>query len=154
MRYNPTYDRLNVLFSSYFLRRLDALLLAVLSDGAAYASIRSLRPPRCRCAQNDVARAGRGWDTSSHPDAVKLLYAQQQLVDPVGLLLSLCAIGCLAFLYLLVDEFVPGGRAAGMGPSLALDLDRGPLTVFAPSLKLIALSTGRSLSQLLPRTAA
>jgi hypothetical protein len=117
-----------------WLRRIDALLLAALLiaririDTLAEAAVLPLR-------QSDVAR---------HPilghllslDAMKLL-AQQQLVDPVGLLLIVFALGCW-LLYLLADEFLDDGRPR-YWTKLALIWAIVLLTVFAPSLKLVLL---------------
>lgn len=118
-------------------RRLDALLLAVLLlaririDSLAEAAVLPLR-------QNDVAR---------HPllghllsaEAMKLL-AQQQLVDPIGLLLIVLAVGCLVC-YLLVCEFVAGERLR-YRVKLILLWAIILLTIFAPSLKLTLLRQG------------
>ena len=100
-------------------------------DTLAEAAVLPLR-------QNDVAR--HPW--LGHllpPDAVKLL-AQQQLVDPVGLLLIVGAIGCL-LIYLLADEFVRRERTR-FGVKLCLIWAIVLLTVFAPSLKLVLLRQG------------
>ena len=116
-------------------RRLDALLLAVLVlaririDTLAEAAV---LPPRLA----DVAR---------HPflgrllsaDAMRLL-AQQQLVDPIALLLIVAALGCL-LVYLLVDEFVRRAPRRVTGVKLALICLIIALTVFLPSLKLVLL---------------
>lgn len=116
------------------LRRLDALLLVVLVlaririDSLAEAAV---LPSRL----DDVAR---------HPflgkllsaDAMQLL-AQQQLVDPVGLLLIVAALGCL-LIYLLVDEFM-SGEGARYRARLILICTIVALTVFLPSLKLMLL---------------
>jgi len=119
------------------LRRLDALLLAVLViarlriDTLADASVLPLR-------QNDVAR--QPW--LGHlltPDAMQLL-AQQQLVDPVGLLLIVAAIGSL-LIYLLIDELVRAEQTR-YRIKLILIWIVVILTVFAPSLKLILLRQG------------
>jgi hypothetical protein len=118
-------------------RRLDALLLAVLLiaririDTLAEAAVLPLR-------QNDAAR---------HPllghllpaEAMKLL-AQQQLIDPIGLLLVVFAFGCLA-LYLVVNEFVKGEGPA-YRIKLVLIWAIIALTIFAPSLKLVLLRQG------------
>ncbi len=124
-------------FPDALVRRLDALLLAVLLlaririDSLAEAAVLPLR-------QNDVAR---------HPFLGQLLpakgmalLAQQQLVDPVGLLLIVLALGCLG-IYLLVHEFAASPRASYRARLLliwAIIL----LTVFAPSLKLMLLRQG------------
>jgi hypothetical protein len=122
---------------SSLLRRVDALLLAVLViaririDTLAEAAVLPLR-------QNDVAR--QPW--LGHllpPDAARLL-AQQQLVDPIGLLLIVGAIGSL-LLYLLVDEFLRNERAR-YWIKLALIWVIVLLTVFGPSLKLVLLRQG------------
>jgi hypothetical protein len=124
-------------FSSSLLRRLDALLLAALLiarvriDTLAEAAVLPLR-------QNDVARH----PFLGHllaPEAMKLL-AQQQFVDPVGLLLIVLAFAGLA-LYLVVDEFAPAGAARDR-LKLVLVWIIIALTVFAPSLKLALLRQG------------
>lgn len=100
-------------------------------DTLAEAAVLPLR-------QNDVAR--QPW--LGHllpPEAMKLL-AQQQLVDPVGLLLIVGAVGGL-LAYLLVDEFL-GSERARYWLKLALIWIIVVLTVFAPSLKLILLRQG------------
>jgi len=82
-------------------RRLDALLLAILLlaririDSLAEAAVLPLR-------QDDVARH---WLLGRilSPDAMRLL-AQQETIDPIGLLIIVAALGCL-LAYLLVDEF-------------------------------------------------
>lgn len=118
-------------------RRLDALVLAVLVlarvriDSLAEAAVLPLR-------QNDVAR---------HPllghllsaEAMKLL-AQQQLVDPIGLLLIVLAVGCLV-LYLIVNE-LDGDERLRYRVRLLLVWAIILLTVFAPSLKLALLRQG------------
>jgi hypothetical protein len=115
-------------------RRLDALLLVVLIlaririDSLAEAAV---LPARLA----DVAR---------HPflgrllsaDAMRLL-SEQQLVDPVALLLIVAALGCL-LIYLLVDEFVRG-QASRYRAKLVLICLIIVLTVFLPSLKLALL---------------
>lgn len=123
--------------SSSLPRRLDALLLAVLVlaririDTLAEAAVLPLR-------QNDVAR--HPWlGHLLSPEAMKLL-AQQQLVDPVGLLLIAGAIGCL-LIYLLVDEFAPGSRRQYWA-KMALLWVILLTTVFAPSAKLVLLRQG------------
>jgi len=118
-------------------RRLDALLLAVLLlaririDSLAEAAVLPLR-------QNDVAR---------HPFLGQLLparamelLAQQQFVDPVGLLLIVLALGCLGA-YLLVHEFVVSPRVSYRARLLLISAII-LLTVFAPSLKLTLLRQG------------
>jgi len=118
-------------------RRLDALLLAVLLvaririDSLAEAAVLPLR-------QNDVARQPLLGHLLS-AEAMKLL-AQQQLVDPIGLLLIVLAIGCLA-LYLIVNEFI-GGERPRYWARLILIWAIILLTVFAPSLKLMLLRQG------------
>lgn len=118
-------------------RRWDALLLAVLVvaririDTLAEAAVLPLR-------QADVAR---------HPllgrllsaEAMTLL-AQQQLVDPIGLLLIVGALACL-LIYLLVDEFV---RREETRHRLKILLIWTILlcTVFLPTLKLVLLRQG------------
>lgn len=116
------------------LRRLDALLLVVLVlaririDSLAEAAV---LPSRL----DDVAR---------HPflgkllpvDAMRLL-AQQQLVDPVALLLIVAALGSL-LIYLLVDEFVRNEGARYRAKLILICLIVA-LTVFLPGLKLTLL---------------
>ncbi|HEX9115952.1 MAG TPA: hypothetical protein VGA61_07785, partial [Anaerolineae bacterium] len=118
-------------------RRLDAVMLAVLLiarvriDSLADASALPFR-------QQDVARQ----PFFSHllsADAMKLL-AQQQVIDPIGLLLIVAALGCL-LAYFLVDEFVRRGRTA-YRLKLALIWLIIVLTVFAPSSKMILLRRG------------
>jgi hypothetical protein len=115
-------------------QRLDALLLVILVvaririDTLAEAAVLPAR-------QEDVAR---------HPWLGKLLsgqamatLAQQQFVDPIGLLLIVAALGCLLG-YLLVHEFVAAERPrywARLGLIWAVIL----LTVFASSTKLALL---------------
>ncbi len=115
-------------------RHLDGLLLAVLTvarirlDTLAEAAVLPLR-------QNDVAR--HPWLGSLlSPDAMALL-AQQQTVDPIGLLLIVAALACLLG-YLLVSEFMQPGRARHR-TKLALIWGIILLTVFASSLKLTLL---------------
>lgn len=145
LRYNPAMS--DHPFPASLARRLDALILAVLViaririDTLAEAAVLPLR-------QNDVAR--HPW--LGHllpPDAMQLL-AQQQLVDPVGLLLIVGAIGCL-LIYLLADEFwaapsteIAAAKAdwARYWTKLALIWAIVLLTVFAPSLKLVLLRQG------------
>ena len=115
-------------------RRLDALLLAVLLlaririDSLAEAAVLPLR-------QGDVARH---WLLGRllSPDAMRLL-AQQETIDPIGLLIIVAALGCL-LAYLLVDEFVRNERSRHRA-KLALIFLIILLTVFLPSLKLILL---------------
>jgi hypothetical protein len=123
--------------ASFLLRRVDALVLAVLViaririDTLAEAAVLPLR-------QNDVAR--HPWlGHILSPDAMKLL-AQQQVVDPIGLLLIVAAIGCL-LIYLLVDEFVHHERSR-YWVKLTLIWAIVLLTICAPSLKLVLLRQG------------
>ena len=122
---------------SSLLRRADALLLAVLViaririDTLAEAAVLPLR-------QNDVAR--HPWLGHLLPPEAARLLAQQQLVDPIGLLLIVGAIGGL-LVYLLVDEFLRHERARYWA-KLALIWIIVLLTVFGPSLKLILLRQG------------
>ncbi len=119
------------------LRRLDALLLAALViaririDTLADAAVLPLR-------QNDVAR--QPWLGHLLPPEAMSLLAQQQLVDPIGLLLIVGAIGCLV-IYLLVDEFGKGKRPEYWA-KMVLIWSILLLTVFAPSLKLALLRQG------------
>ena len=78
------------------------------------------------------------------------LLAQQQLVDPVALLLIVAALGCL-LIYLLVDEFVRGERDARHRLKLVLICLIIAFTVFLPSLKLVAAAPGERAGQLQPR---
>jgi hypothetical protein len=125
---------MNQLVSHPVLRRLDALLLAALLfaririDTFAEAAVLPLR-------QNDIARHP-FLGTLLSPAAMKLL-AEQQLVDPIGLLLIVFAIG-LFVVYLLVDEFVAHERPR-YGIKLVLIWAIVLSTVFAPSLKLALL---------------
>ncbi len=118
-------------------RRLDALLLAFLLiaririDSLAEAAVLPLR-------QSDVARQPLLGHLLS-AEAMRLL-AQQQLVDPIGLLLIVLAIGCLV-IYLIVNEFV-GGERPRYWARLILIWAILLLTVFAPSLKLTLLRQG------------
>ncbi len=120
-----------------WLRRIDALLLAALLiaririDTLAEAAVLPLR-------QSDVARHPFLGHLLS-PDAMKLL-AQQQFVDPVGLLLIVLALGCW-LLYLAVDEFLREERLR-YWTKLALIWAIVLLTIFAPSLKLTLLRQG------------
>ncbi len=122
---------------SSLLRRVDALLLAVLViaririDTLAEAAVLPLR-------QNDVAR--HPWLGHLLPPEPARLLAQQQLTDPIGLLLIVGAIGGL-LVYLLVDEFLRSERAR-YWIKLALIWAIILLTVFGPSLKLILLRQG------------
>jgi len=113
------------------LRRMDALALAALViaririDSLAEAAVLPLR-------QNDVAR--HPWlGQLLSPQAMALL-AQQQLVDPIGLLLIVAALGCL-LAYLLIAEFVRNA-AASYRLKLLLIWAIVLLTVCAPSVKL------------------
>ena len=125
------------LVRSSLLRRADALLLAVLViaririDTLAEAAVLPLR-------QNDVAR--HPWLGHLLPPEAASLLAQQQLVDPVGLLLIVGALGAL-LIYLLVDEFLRNERAR-YWVKLALIWIIVLLTVFGPSLKLALLRQG------------
>ncbi len=116
------------------LRRLDALLLAILViaririDSLAEAAVLPLR-------QADIARHALLGRILS-PDAMNLL-AQQQLVDPLALLIIVAALGCL-LAYLLVDEFLRGELARHRA-KLTLIWLIILLTVFLPSLKLALL---------------
>ncbi len=115
-------------------RRLDALLLTVLVlaririDTLAEAAVLPMR-------QADVAR--HPWLGQLLPPQAAALLAQQQLVDPIGLLLIVAAIGCL-LAYLLVAEFLRPERARYWA-RLTLIWAIVLLTVFAPSLKLVLL---------------
>jgi hypothetical protein len=116
------------------IHRLDVLLLAVLTlaririDSLAEAAVLPMR-------QADMA---------SHPFLGRLLsphamqlLAQQQLVDPLALLLIVLALGCLLG-YLLTDEFV--SRASlRYRLKIALIVLIVVLTVILPSLKLTLL---------------
>jgi hypothetical protein len=115
-------------------QRLDALLLVILVvarvriDTLAEAAVLPMR-------QEDVAR---------HPWLGRLLsgqamttLAQQQLVDPIGLLLIVAALGCL-LAYLLVHEFVKAERLR-YWVRLVLIWAIVLITVFASSAKLALL---------------
>jgi len=115
-------------------RRLDALLLVILVvaririDTLAEAAVLPMR-------QEDVAH---------HPWLGQLLsgqamttLAQQQFIDPVGLLLIVAALGCL-LAYLLVHEFVAAERSR-YWTRLLLIWAIVLLTVFASSAKLALL---------------
>ncbi len=116
---------------------LDALLLAVLViarlriDTLAEAAVLPLR-------QNDVAR--HPWLGSLLPPAALKLLAEQQFVDPLGLLLIVAALAAL-LAYLLVHEVV---RAEAWRYRIKLLLIWAILllTVFAPAGKLILLRQG------------
>lgn len=116
------------------LRRVDALLLAVLVmarlriDSLAEAAV---LPARLA----DVARHPFLGKLLS-PDAMRLL-AQQQLVDPIALLLIVLAVGGL-LVYLLVDEFIRGETTRYRAKLLLICLIIAA-TVFLPSLKLVLL---------------
>jgi hypothetical protein len=116
------------------IRRLDVLVLAILTlaririDSLAEAAVLPTR-------QADVA-AHPFLGRLLSPEAMKLL-AQQQLVDPLALLLIVLALGCL-LLYFLVDEFARG-EARRHRLKVALIVLIILLTVFLPSLKLVAL---------------
>jgi hypothetical protein len=124
-------------FSLLSLRRADALLLAVLVmaririDTLAEAAVLPLR-------QNDVAR--HPWLGQLLPAEAMRLLAQQQLADPIGLLLIVGAIGGL-LAYLLADEFLRNERAR-YWTKLTLIWAIVLLTVFGPSLKLVLLRQG------------
>jgi hypothetical protein len=119
------------------LRRLDALLLVVLTlarlriDTLAEAAVLPFR-------QNDVAR--HPWlGRLLSPRAMELL-AQQQLVDPIGLLLIVAALACLLG-YLLVEEWIHADQTR-YRLKLALIWAIVVLTVFASAGKLILLRRG------------
>ncbi len=120
--------------ASVIIRRLDVLLLAILTlaririDSLAEAAVLPTR-------QADVA-AHPFLGRLLSPEAMKLL-AQQQLVDPLALLLIALALGCL-LVYFLVDEFVRG-ETRRHRLKVALIVLIVVLTVFLPSLKLVAL---------------
>ncbi|OQA45648.1 MAG: hypothetical protein BWY52_01206 [Chloroflexi bacterium ADurb.Bin325] len=114
--------------------RLESLALAALTlarirlDTLAEAAVLPLR-------QNDVAR--HPWLGSLLPPEAMALLAQQQMIDPIGLLLIVAALACL-LAYLLASEFMRPGRgrhAARLALIWAIIL----LTVFASSLKLTLL---------------
>ena len=125
------------LIRSSLLRRADALLLAVLViaririDTLAEAAVLPLR-------QNDVAR--HPWLGHLLPPEAARLLAQQQLVDPIGLLLIVGALGAL-LIYLLVDEFLRHERTR-YWVKLTLIWIIVLFTVFGPSLKLVLLRQG------------
>lgn len=120
--------------ASPVIRRLDVLLLAILTlaririDSLAEAAVLPTR-------QADVA-AHPFLGRLLSPEAMALL-AQQQLVDPLALLLIVLALGCL-LLYFLVDEF-GRGEALRHRLKVALIVLIVVFTVFLPSLKLVAL---------------
>lgn len=104
------------------------LLARIRIDTLAEAAVLPLR-------QNDVAR--HPWLGHLLPPQAMTLLAQQQLVDPVGLLLVVAALGCLLG-YLLVAEIWPA-TGPGYRVRLALVWLAVLLTVGAPSLKLTLL---------------
>lgn len=115
-------------------QRLDALLLLILVtarirvDTLAEAAVLPMR-------QEDVAR--HPWlGRLLSPEAMSTL-AQQQFVDPIGLLLIVAALACL-LAYFLVHEFVAADRARYRA-RLALIWAIVLLTVVASSLKLTLL---------------
>ena len=117
--------------------RLDALALVALVlaririDTLAEAAVLPLR-------QSDVAR--HPWLGHLLPEPAMTVLAQQGLIDPIGLLLLVAALGCL-LAYLLASEFVRGELArhrvkmALLGAILVV-------TVFTPSVKLALLRQG------------
>jgi hypothetical protein len=120
--------------ASAIIRRLDVLLLAILTlaririDSLAEAAVLPMR-------QADVAThplLGR----LLSPQAMELL-AQQQLVDPLALLLIVLALGCLLG-YFLVDEFAHRETLRYRLKATLIVLII-VLTVFLPSLKLVLL---------------
>lgn len=118
-------------------RQIDVLALTVLVlaririDTLAEAAVLPFR-------QNDVAR--HPWLGRLLPaDAIALL-AQQQLVDPIGLLLIVAALGCL-LTYALVATFLRNDRLR-YRVQLALIWTIILLTVVASSAKLILLRQG------------
>jgi hypothetical protein len=117
--------------------RLDALLLALLL--IARLRIDTLAeavavPPH----MNDVARNPLLGHLLSD-QAMKLL-AQQGLVDPIGMLLIVAALGCLV-LYLLLAE-IRWSELVSYRVKLALIWAILLLTVFAPSIKMMLLRQG------------
>jgi hypothetical protein len=116
------------------LRRLSALALVVLVlarlriDTLAEAAVLPLR-------LQDVAQ--HPWLGRLLPQRAMMLLAQQQLIDPIGLLLIVGALGCL-LAYLAVDELVHS-ESRHYRISLFLIWAIVLLTVFAPSLKLALL---------------
>ena len=117
--------------------RLDALLLALLLiarlriDTLAEAVAVPLH-------MNDVARNPLLGHLLSD-QAMKLL-AQQGLVDPIGMLLIVAALGCLV-LYLLLAE-IRWSELVSYRVKLALIWAILLLTVFAPSIKMMLLRQG------------
>ena len=115
-------------------RRLTALVLVVLVlaririDTLAEAAVLPLR-------LQDVAR--HPWLGRLLPQRAMSLLAQQQLVDPIALLLIVGALGCL-LAYLVAEELVRSDRAR-YRVSLVLIWAIVLLTVVAPSLKLTLL---------------
>jgi len=118
-------------------QQADVLVLAVLVlaririDTLAEAAVLPFR-------QNDVAR--HPWLGGLLPPQAAALLAQQQLVDPIGLLLIVVALSCL-LAYALVATFVRNERwryRLQLGLVWAIIL----LTVFASSAKLILLRQG------------
>lgn len=115
-------------------RRLDALALAALVlaririDSLAEAAVLPLR-------QSDVAR--HPWLGQLLPPEAAALLAQQQLVDPIGLLLIVAALACL-LIYLLVSEFLRG-ESLRYRARLIILWAIILLTVVAPSVKLVLL---------------
>ena len=134
------------LVRSSLLRRADALLLAVLViaririDTLAEAAVLPLR-------QNDVAR--HPWLGHLLPPEAARLLAQQQLVDPVGLLLIVGALGAL-LIYLLVDEFLRNERAR-YWIKLASDLDHRLVDGFRAKSETGTVAAGQRPGQLQPR---
>ena len=117
--------------------RLDALLLAVLVvaririDTLAEGVALPLR-------QNDIAR--HPLLGALLPSQAMTLLAQQQLVDPIGLLLIVAALGCL-LLYLISGEF-RWSEGTAYRVKLALVWAIVLLTVFLPAIKLMLLRQG------------
>jgi hypothetical protein len=115
-------------------QRLDALLLVILVvaririDTLAEAAVLPMR-------QEDVAR--HPWLGRLFSGQAMTTLAQQQFVDPVGLLLIVAALGCL-LAYLLVHEFVTAERPR-YWTRLVLIWAMVLLTVFASSTKLALL---------------
>ncbi len=119
---------------SPFTSQFEGLLLAALTvarirlDTLAEAAVLPLR-------QNDVAR--HPWLGSLLSSEAMTLLAQQQTVDPIGLLLIVAALACL-LAYLLVSEFMRPSRGRHV-TKLALIWAIILLTVFASSVKLTLL---------------